>query len=370
MESEQIENLKAHVKANPEFWMSDDFFIDLIQYHAVKKEENVSKEQTEKLFIMLSEANDPTKAVKLRNDDSDPVIVRQLAKGFVEEYEPNSLKLNLEESYATVLFNMKLHLGIKKISELKEEDFIEKFIALYSSDQYDVLINLADDLEKSLSANELISPAKIKKWQAKAHELKLNVVFGEWDEFVNNIGQLSVINRNKGVEIKEANFKITTDAQEIIRSGEKPMFTCQRIIDDTKQSADGRPITRALYNNFALAQTKVNGEIESRSILEVVSFVEDVFEGKESLMLVERLYSKGLVSAKKFYGSIIDWAAKHTDLNAVAIPEPYLSSYPTKPVSMDIPDYDAPIYRDTDWSKVKFVVDLEQYRKDQGLYQT
>ncbi len=373
LKPKQIQKIQEHVKKYPKLWMDNNFYLNLLQYHALQKDKGglgSAQIQTERLLHLLAKHNPESediktwsKVKKLGAKVFEPKILKEFNQRHTETYDINSLKPDLEKSYTTIRLNTMKHLGIKVISDLEDEEFKKEFLISYKEDDYQKLLALVKGIDQALEGNLPISMSEINEWQVTAKSLTLHAKFEHWNEFINNINQIKLVNQNLDVEIKDAEFSIDNDPHEIIRAGEKPFYTCQRIIDVTGHNGEGKPITRALYNHFTLAQAKVNGEVDSRSILELAPcHVVNSHETKTAL-LVEWLYSKALVPSEDFYESIIDWALYNTSIDYAVIPSYHCKHYPRCEVSVSPIDTKGYlVYRDTKWGTHN-AIDLNAIRE-------
>jgi len=333
---EGIKNITDHVQAHPELWLDDNFFIDLLNYHSFQDSE-AGKESTERLLDMLSQyqtsdGNTSQWLLKARENSVGlpETLEEAIHKPYTETYAAETLKFNQKEAYNTVIFNLLAHLGINSKDELLDRDFQTKFKTYYDDASFNKFMNLMGEIFQELEKVENIPMSTIDDWLAKAKSLNLRSLFNDWNEVITNINQIKIINMNSSVEITDAGFHITADPREIVRSGEKPFYTCQRIVDKTGQNSDGKPINRALLSHFFMAQATVNNDIDSRSILEIAK----TESGEESVILAEALYTKSLVPAEIFYSSLVRWAKENTDVDYLIIPKQYCADLPRKEITM------------------------------------
>ena len=166
LEPSDLDRLEEHIKQHPHYWLGDNFYIDLLKYH--QEQDPQSKIQVEEFFsqVMMTDPSQEQTVTKMQistlKKDS---LINQLNKSYSHNYQASELRLNLEESYATIRFNIFEHLDINSFKDLSAVDFKKQLIDQYGTESYEELTQLTQEIDIALTNNEAIEMQKINKWQ-------------------------------------------------------------------------------------------------------------------------------------------------------------------------------------------------------------
>ena len=186
------------------------------------------------------------------------------------------------------------------------------------------------------------------------------------------MSQISFINKIKDIEITDADFSVSESPLDFIRSYENPYPTCQRITQRTLYNTRGQSLTKALAGQYHIARMRVNGEVDTRSIVEFArGRSKSSAELPQRTLLVDQVYTRGLSSRRLFQEYIMKMAqdvdARYVVFAGDALDEN--NSFVTK-INLNLLPAEGDIYRDTEWGDEVLAIDLNKYkesRNDQEL---
>lgn len=371
--SDEKQMLREHVRKYPEAWQNDGFLILMVRYRHFQDEEG--KAVVEKFLKMLSQSevrdghfvNLPRYnwAESGLKEWFGAPLIEKFQKGAEVPYAEEKNGTNLKSRFSDIWHDILVHLGLH---EVPEENWREKLEAKWKSSQSDLqefenFWNLFGEIQQALEGGEKVESSKIQGWKKQWSAWQMERKIHGAGEVLVNLDQIAVVQQMDAKQLGKLRFVVTEDPVEFIRSGERPYNTCQRCVEPTGQNGHGTPVNRPRQGHFLLAQVRdQEGEVLARSILEIARSQE--WDGtSKKVLLVERIYQKGVISTKSFQRHILDWVLQDKEISYVVFSGGGGEPRAMKSIEVELLPSDGKIYRDTLWSSRMQAVDMEVYRK-------
>jgi hypothetical protein len=229
----------------------------------------------------------------------------------------------LSEDYLEIYNSMLEHLGVDSTNDISNED----------------LKDIIQEVESALRKGQKISPAEVASWKEALEAQKLEFRDFDIDEVLVDLDKIYVVNQApEKQEDKEYDFFVTGDLVAILKAGEEPIRTCQRISSAGRYNINGEPVKRALHSNVSMAGLKdpKTGRIVARVVLEFV---------EPGIVLVERLYKSKEVSRQDFNIWLLRMLLRSKDVKQVVFADRFSVKEATS--SVVVGDLPTGYYRDT-----------------------
>lgn len=381
LSKEDVNAIKDHIVTNKSTWNKRGFLETLAKYYTFQEEPG--KKAVERYLYKLSKSetkNDSFINVPRLTEAEKEVrdfVGEKLNKIFNDGYEKNiviqSQKNKIQDAYSNEWSNFLSHIGIENNSgqslssedafEDLKKDFFKSLATKLTGPELDKLWGLLCDIRKHLSNNLDFDFYKIKQWKDNLASMNLENKVPALDDAIRNLDNLLKIQKTAKEVVKEAKFLVTNDQHRLLESALSPQRTCQIIDNETRYNRTGMPLWRAQSGDIALAQmiteNENNEQIRSRAILEVAK---NKLDGKK-VLLVEAIYSDGAIANDDFIEEIVKWAKSTKEFKYVLISNKNLTIEDNDKANIAKVDIEylkkeGEIYRDTDWSKRQYAIDL------------
>ncbi|MBU0505336.1 hypothetical protein KJ708_05015, partial [bacterium] len=294
----------------------------IIAYHGFQTEKG--QQAVEELLESLTVEQKRKKGI--RPDQADVKV------SYTENYLP--------EQYLEILNSLFEHLGVSSVSEISQAD----------------LQDIIDEIETALRKGEAIDAYEVKAWKDAILSLKDKLIRYNIDEVLFDLDKLIAISEQP-VErtVKDYNFFITGDLISVLKAGEEPQRTCQRISSAGAYNSNGQPVYRALHPHVSMAGLKdpVTGKIVARVILEYV---------EPGIVLVERHYLGSHVTRMQFDQLLLTMLSKNRNIKSVVFADNPIIGEGSKHV-VSVGKLPEDYYRDTYRSDRDYMaVNIKDYR--------
>jgi len=368
LEKEEIELIEKSIGENSEAWLKDNLLVSLARYHGFQEEEGRIAVEKYMLTLAKSRVEDDRFKDIPRYEWDDPEVSEWfgedlagiIQKGYKKEFVIFGGEDGVKGRYRDIWSDILVHLGIgqDKLQQIKAALKV-RFDEKGKGEHFEDFWKIFETLKGKMDQGGELSVNMVKKWKTDIEKMRILMIFPFLPEFLINLDQVLIVQKRRGDAPRNAEFIITDDPVEFIRSGEKPYYTCQRITEPTGVNSKGEPINRANQGQFLLAQVKIDGYPEARAILEIAS---EKGSGKK-ILVVERLYTSGEVPSRMFQKQVMEWTIGTGLIDHIVFAGTIMPEDVSTEVSMELLYSASDIYRDTTWPARLSVLDIEKYKK-------
>ncbi len=373
--TDNVAEIRKSIAENSGAWSEGNLLARLVRYYGFQHSEAGQRAVEQYMLVLARSKVENNKFVELpRYGMTDPSwqtwmgenLIRQFQKDSIESFTVSSAETDVRDRYRNIYDDMLTHLGLSDINPSERQG---RVLELYANadigDKAEEFWSVLIEIEQQMVQGSLIPFAMIEQWEKRLETAQGKRVFPNWPEFLINMNQIKMVRLPQADGPSSYDFVVTEEPLAFLLSGEHPYYTCQRIVEPTGQNSLGRPVNRARSGQFILAQVRKGDISVSRSVLEIAKEK----KSGQKVLLVERLYTNGLVPSQAFQKKVIEWALRTGEIRYVVFAGGVRGDQSEFEVFIDLEllPTDGAIYRDTDWTSRVRAIDLNKLADKSGI---